>query len=149
MRGARLGALAATCGALCVAAGCVLVTGSTSGYVLEDAGVTSTPVVEAGACIADSGVCVNVGCTSSVNCDGGEICCLGALGAQTGLTCETSCGIFPQACQSNAECGDAGGCTLQECPFEGQVLTFSLCGVALGCTAVAGGSSDGGADSGG
>jgi hypothetical protein len=118
-------------GALAVA-GCVLVTGSTDGYELADAGGAAE--VEAGVCIAESGVCFDTQCVSRADCDAGQVCCLGL----TGLTCQATCAFESvQLCTSDVECGDAGPCTSQQCETSAATYSGKICGLVPGCVEVA------------
>jgi len=126
-----------------VAAGCILVTGTTNGYVLEDAG---TPSIEAGACIAEAG-CVNLQCSSSLECGGGEVCCLALAGSLAGSTCQKQCQVGSvQLCKGGAECGDAVSCVSQQCVVLGLGVNLSICGLAAGCLEVSASGADAGAD---
>jgi hypothetical protein len=124
-------AFALPLGAL-AAAGCVLVTGSTDGYELADAGGASE--VEAGTCIAEGGICFDLQCASRADCDAGQVCCLGL----TGETCQASCTLESvQLCASDVECGDAGPCIQQQCDTSTATYSGSLCGLVPGCVEVA------------
>jgi hypothetical protein len=131
MRRRGLVSAALSLGAL-AAAGCVLVTGSTDGYELADGGGAAE--VEAGVCIAESGICFDTQCVSSADCDAGQICCLGI----SGLTCETTCAFESvQLCSSSAECGDAGPCIEQQCETSSATYSGKICGLVTGCVEVA------------
>lgn len=114
------------------AAGCVLVTGSTDGYELADAGGAAE--VEAGVCIAESGVCFDTQCVSKADCgDAGQVCCLGI----SGETCQASCAFGSvQLCASSVECGSAGACIYQECETPTLTYSGSICGLVPGCVEV-------------
>jgi hypothetical protein len=118
---------AATVGAAAVGAGCVIVTGSTDGYRVQDSGG------------GDGGGNVSLQCVSAVNCgDGGEVCCLVVNSSGTGAitVCQAApcSGAFPvQMCQSTPECGETGLCTKQTCSL-GSTVTINACGVINGCT---------------
>lgn len=119
MRAAAAFALAVV---LCLAAGCVLFTGSTEGYSLIDAGASS--------------------CTAAAQCDAGSVCCLvisASTTTSTSGTCQASCRLtYPQLCTTNAECGDAGPCSRQSCSVEaggGLSVPLQACGVFPECTA--------------
>jgi hypothetical protein len=133
---------------------CVLVTGSTGGYVVEagaaspscatgnvgTGGVGSGAGAEAGggADAGCSGLALN--CISAVDCgDAGLGCCV----VSTGSAVVTMCNALPcpgplpvQACQTPAECG--GGsvtCRRQKCTFAAGSVEVSLCGtVPFVCT---------------
>ena len=96
--------------------------------------VTFQPTTET--CIAIGGPCMGgtLACSSSLNCTGGEVCCLdyGMGGAST--TCKPSClGGFqePQLCASDAECKAPDTCRMiyggyKACapPFDGGFPKF-------------------------
>jgi hypothetical protein len=119
MRGRYL-ALALTLVAV-AAAGCMLITGSTDGY--------SAPKASAGTC------------ASAADCgDGGNVCCLSVSNSTTSVVgaCQSACTVaLPQLCKANAECGDAGPCSMLSCTVDGSPLTIPLqaCGTVQGCTA--------------
>ena len=104
-----------------VTGGCVLFTGSTDGYSAIEAGGSS--------------------CTSTASCEDGGLCCLMATSSAKvpSGTCLASCSVtFPQLCTTNAECGDAGPCSMQTCTIDGGGgLSFMLqaCGQVPDCTA--------------
>ncbi len=104
-------AVAATAG------GCVILTGSTDGYSLVDAGA----------------------CTSAADCgDGGKVCCLVVMTSGASNTCQAGpCGgaVPVQLCSSGTECGDAGACLTQLCSIGGHTYpSQKACGTIPGCT---------------
>lgn len=131
-----------------VVAGCFLVTGSTDGYVLEDAG-QSASVINGGSCISEGG-CFATECIASRDCDAGEVCCLGAA-APFGFTCRSECSFGSvQLCATDAECGDAAACLHQQCPLGSEAYDIQACGLVPGCTQVVdAGGADAGSSTGG
>jgi hypothetical protein len=122
MRGLIVSGLLAA--GLSLAGGCILFTGGTDGYSSVDSGSTGTA------------------CTSAASCgDAGHVCCLvvNASTTSTNGTCEPTCSIpssYPQLCATNAECGDAGPCTMQSCTIDGGggiSFTLQACGTVPGC----------------
>ncbi len=117
-----------------LANGCMVVTGSTDGYVAAEAGDAGSFCVSAESCTAHG--------TPGA-------CCLGA----SGISCEaTGCGAANiQLCASNAECGDAGACALQLCALSAGEITLLACGTLPNCGVIASfpsGGSTGGTDAG-
>jgi hypothetical protein len=104
-------------------AGCMLVTGGTSGYSTSGGSGGGGP-----------------SCMSASGCgDGGMVCCLIVNGQSTSLegTCASSCSVsYRQLCSSSTECGDAGACHTLSCtPEGGGGLSVSImaCGSVPGC----------------
>jgi hypothetical protein len=124
-------------------AGCMLFTGSGDGYSEADGGDSAAPVVD-GACFADSGLCIEVLCTSTPECQAtsaAQVCCIGLQSATTiGTACQTgSCSLGTyQSCATSAECGEGLSCIEQDCNFQSNGLTFHACGVVPGCAIVSG-----------
>jgi len=126
----RLASLAFTV-AMSVATGCGLFTGSTDGYSLRSTGTADA-----------SGTLLQ--CASAADCppDGGgtQVCCLGVGPSQTSLsqTCQAPPCTGPlgpvQLCKTNAECGDAGACTTQQCSLMGFSGTIQACGAITDCS---------------
>jgi len=100
------------------AAGCFIITGSTSGYTEAPATTSEGGCEAATDCTGDGGV---------------EICCLGAT------TMSASCQAGPcgtaaiQLCAKTAECDDAS-CTEQSCTFGGATYMLRACGLIPSCT---------------
>ena len=111
--------LAGVAGA-CLLARCVIFTGSTSGYQLEEAGVV-------------------VGCTKAADCADAGICCLvesaSSLSAITGSCQSDTCGgpLPIQLCGKNTEC-TAGSCIKQQCTVGDASTPVKACGVIPTCT---------------
>lgn len=134
MRGVLAGIGAAlTVAAGTVGAGCVIITGSTDGY-------HSAPSASDG---GEGGPGVSLACVSSADCggDGGQVCCVAVNSSLT--SANTACqagpcsGILPaQLCKTSAECGKAGLCTTQSCPFGSASVIIAACGMVNGCTAM-------------
>jgi hypothetical protein len=111
--------------------GCVLLTGSTSGYQPADAGSSGT------GCVGDA-TCIEIGCTSAANCTGdagGEVCCLMPT-SSAGVSAAAACSSQPcagvQLCQTSAECAGGIQCVAQTCTFGAVTLTnFQTCGSSL------------------
>jgi hypothetical protein len=106
-------------------ASCMLFTGSTNGYSSDEGGSGGGSCMSAASCGGDAGM----------------VCCLivNAATTSTAGTCQESCSApsYPQLCAMNAECGDAGPCTMQSCTVDagGYPVTVSLqaCGTVPGC----------------
>jgi hypothetical protein len=119
-----------------IVTGCVLVTGSTSGYEAAEAGVDSGPPP----------------CLSSAGCENGDICCFGLAG----ISCQSSeagtCGFGIQLCEGSSECPSSTLCVLQLCPVSSTSapITVKACGLqtALGCEALNGNATSGDAGAG-
>jgi hypothetical protein len=112
---------------------CVLITGSTDGYRLSDAG-TSGP-----ACAADA-PCANLSftCSGSANCttDGGpQVCCLAptSTGADTACSAQPCPALGAQLCQTSEECSGQE-CVAQLCTFGGEAIMLRACGTILTCS---------------
>jgi hypothetical protein len=106
-------------------AGCEVVTGSTAGYTLQEAGPA---------------------CSSRANCDAGEVCCDGLTVNASGSlgsgplcrfqTCSLLPGVsFPQLCEQSSECPDGSACTRQACSGGPSDASFLACGLLFGCQA--------------
>jgi hypothetical protein len=118
-------------------AACELVTGSTDGY-----GLAAGPS-EGGAC-PEAGCGLSLGvCLSAADCgDGGNVCCLAISSSLTSVSevcaprpCPSTLGFEVQLCKANAECGDAGACTVQKCDLgSGSMTTIQACGLLETCT---------------
>ena len=134
MSKAARAAIAATAVATALA-GCLLITGGTSGYKLAPP--------EAGICSIDAasfGVTIACGCASSVDCvkDGGaQFCCFGQTGATSaGSSCQsTPCdaSVAIQLCKTTAECVHTA-CTPQTCTYSVVSVPVQACGSLDGCT---------------
>jgi hypothetical protein len=100
--------------AVIAAAGCFLVTGSTSGYTQE----------------APEG-----GCEAAADCDGG-VCCLSSTSFSA--SCQMApCGSTEvQLCAEKSECTADAACLEQSCTAEGMMYSIRTCGkIALSiCT---------------
>jgi len=77
-------------------------------------------------------------CLSARDCDGGQVCCLGAPSQQGDAAaavaaCQASpCGFTSvQLCSGNAECGS--GVTCAPCSLEG-IFSLSICGSSVECS---------------
>lgn len=132
MRGVLAGIVATlTVAAGSVGAGCVIVTGSGDGYGGRDAGG------EGG---GSDGPGVSLACVSSADCgDGGNVCCVvvnaSLTSANTACQAGPCTGILPaQLCKTSSECGKAGLCTTQSCPFGAASVIIAACGTVNGCT---------------
>jgi hypothetical protein len=109
---------------------CVIFTGGTDGYQLEDSG--------AGPLLGPDG---GGACRKAAECgDAGLICCVVLSG--TNLAAATSiCQSGPctgqppiQLCGKNAECA-GGSCVLQQCSGGGATVSIKACGVIPTCEA--------------
>lgn len=113
-------------GALVFMVQCVLVTGSTSGYSLPEAG-----------------------CSGAADCDDAARCCLSlsvsAAGIGTASVCQSGSQCRPvlplpgapaiQLCERSAECADDAACLLQQCsPGDAASMAVTACGHVFGCT---------------
>jgi hypothetical protein len=116
--------------------GCVLITGSTSGYQpADDAG-------SGGAGCAGDATCIEIGCRSAANCTGeagGEVCCL-MSSSSAGTSATAACSSQPcagvQLCQTTAECSTGVQCVAQTCTFGAVTFTNSqACGSLPTCSA--------------
>jgi hypothetical protein len=117
---------------------CVIFTGGTSGYVLEDSGAgqgeCGTSRQDAALWIPDGGAC-----HKAAECgDSGLICCVVVPGgdlSQATSVCQTSpcSGPAPvQLCGRNDECVDTC-CLLQPCTVGGLSVSIKACGTLLVC----------------
>ena len=134
MRTLARAALAATAVGTALA-GCLLITGGTSGYQLAPP--------EAGVCSFDAaslGVTVSCTCSSSTDCDGNggaQFCCFGQTGATSAGSscqakpCDAAVGI--QLCKTTAECVHST-CTPQTCTYSVVSIPVRACGSLDGCT---------------
>lgn len=115
-----------------VGAGCVIFTGSGDGYSGRDAGGDG----------GSDGPGVSLACVSSADCgDGGNVCCVvvnaSLTSANTACQAGPCTGILPaQLCKTSSECGKAGLCTTQSCPFGAASVVVAACGTVNGCTAM-------------
>jgi hypothetical protein len=103
-----------------LAGGCVIFTGSSDGYSVNEAG---TPT-----------------CASAADCRGGAVCCLVVTSSTTSTagTCMSSCSTsYPQLCAKSSECGDAGSCSMLSCSVDaggvGVSVSIQACGTVPGC----------------
>jgi hypothetical protein len=100
------------------AAGCIVVTGGSSGYSASEAG---TP---------------GASCKSSADCPG-QVCCY-AIDAGPTPACAASCPSSLESCTRASDCGEAGACLVQSCQVdtEGFQVNVSVttCGVVSFCT---------------
>jgi hypothetical protein len=104
--------------------GCVLLTGSTDGYELVDAG-------------AEGGVCRSAADCSS-DAAGHQACCVSVSGVSiVGPTCGPSPCASPgaQLCATDTECTGTS-CILQSCMFSA-AAPIQACGLVPTCTATA------------
>jgi hypothetical protein len=133
---APLALVAVVLGSLAVE--CVIFTGGTGGYVLEDAGgalpgdATGPSDGGAGNWIPDGGAC-----RKAAECgDAGLICCVVAPGldlSQATSVCQTGpCAGPVQLCGKNAECANNASCLLQTCTVGGTTVSIKACGVLPG-----------------
>jgi hypothetical protein len=118
-----LAALAALFGA-----GCMLVTGSTDGYVERTCG-----------CQAGQVCCLTISLDDGGVGDGGVGD--GGLGAGA-VASHTSCqdqacsqaDFQIQMCSSSAECGNGGTCFTESCSYQGANVTLQACSLVPTCT---------------
>jgi hypothetical protein len=104
--------------------GCVLLTGSTDGYELVDAGPEGGVCRSAADCSSDAG--------------GPQACCVVVSGLSiVGPTCALSPCATPgaQLCATDTECTGTS-CILQSCMFSG-TAPIQACGLVPTCTAMA------------
>jgi hypothetical protein len=99
--------------------GCVIFTGSSSGYSSEPvAQCTGDAGCDASSVCGDDPSCSTLGCASAADCvgDAGQICCLriSATGAPSAGCQADPCVTTVQLCVRDSECGDAS-CTAQKC----------------------------------
>jgi len=96
--------------------GCLLLTGSTDGYQLVDAGSEGGACSSAADCAGDAGA---------------QVCCLVLTSTSSaGSACAPqSCTQAPavQLCKSDAECGNAS-CVSQTCTYGGLMVPIHACG---------------------
>lgn len=130
-----LRAIALGASGLVLATGCLLVTGSTDGYELADAGAAETGADAGGAGALD------LQCLSSSSCAGdgspGQVCCVAITGTSSARsTCQAGpCGgtLPVQLCGSDAECTGTT-CVTQTCSLAGASVTVRACGALPTCT---------------
>lgn len=93
-------------------AGCILVTGGTSGYA-----------------VAEGGTVVGGGCMAPSDCSGGQACCLTLNDAgEPAAACQSSCAEpWEQLCAQASDCDD-GECFSQTCTVEGVSAQVQTCG---------------------
>ena len=118
-----------------VLGGCLLVTGSTSGYVeVVDAGAQAPTT---STCNADAGACLVVGCSSPADCpgvDGGPngFCCLSATLSPPGaaLACQAAgcAGGQSTVCATSLDCDQRTTCDAHACTLQQTSITFRTCG---------------------
>jgi hypothetical protein len=116
-------------------AGCAVFTDLDVGpYALADASNGDSGACEAGKC---PGLALD--CRSSLDCDGGGVCCLTPVsGNSAAFTCQPKvCPTLPslQLCKTDAECSGSS-CLQQGCPVNGLVVKVGGCGLLLGCSAL-------------
>jgi hypothetical protein len=127
-----------------MAAGCMIVTGSTDGYAGADGGDAATPTVTS-ACAGDAAICLLNECTAASTCvaryGAGASCCAGVIGVSPAVAIGTACGegacplgTIP-ACEKDSDC-EAGTCTPQSCSIDGYPASFYGCGVFPGCSII-------------
>jgi len=118
--------------------GCVLFTGSTSGYQLVDAGVEASSC-EAAACLVSA-----IQCASAADCTGeagAGVCCLDVTSTSvSGTSCAAKACPGPLSIQlcavsaaTSSECGGAA-CVLQNCTVGGTTTPIRACGTFPFCT---------------
>jgi hypothetical protein len=104
-----------------IVAGCVIFTGGTDGFTVSEAG----PANSGGSC------------TTSANCNGGQMCCWVLDGALPTTSCLPSCTPSFEACGVASDCGDGGVCCSQSCTLDAGVITsatVTTCGAIPFCT---------------
>jgi hypothetical protein len=83
---------------------------------LDVDGYDAAPEPSDAACPGDASACAFLGCISSANCDGGQICCLSIASSGPPLVAAAVCQTGPcaatsfQGCQSSTECGSSISC---------------------------------------
>lgn len=120
--------------ALAVVTGCVIVTGSTDGYDLADAGAAQTSADAAAGAL-------DLQCLSTSSCAGdgavGALCCVTITGTSSARSaCQPGpCGgtLPVQLCASDAECTGTT-CVTQTCSLAGASVTVRACGALPTCT---------------
>jgi hypothetical protein len=116
--------------------GCVLVTGSTDGYVLADTGTAAATCGGDATCPA-----LSLGCSSTADClaDGGvEACCLvptSASGVIAACSAQPCPPLGAQLCATTAECAGSLECVPQQCMFGAAAIAIRACGNVLTCSA--------------
>lgn len=124
--------------------GCILFTGSTSGYQLADAGVEAS-ACEGAACLVSAGQCTSTAeCMGEAGAEAGlTVCCVNVdvtTMSVTGTSCVAQACPGPlkvQLCAVSAamsnECG-GGPCVQQSCTFGGTTQPIWACGTLSVCT---------------
>jgi hypothetical protein len=102
--------------------GCVLITGSTDGYHLVDAGIDGGACLSAADCVSDAGP---------------QVCCVNITGTSVPAA---ACGPAPcsgspvvQLCTTGTECGGTS-CLAQNCAVGVAMFSIQACGAISSCT---------------
>ena len=110
-----------------IGAGCVLVTGSTSGYQQADSGTSSLDA----ACTEEGG-CLELSCLGATECGDAGVCCLALSGNTLASSCQAGPCQIAQLCTTSSECSK-GTCAPTTCTSSGVGLQFQSCGAIPGC----------------